>query len=577
MGIGKQRPKFLLSVGLVALIVAAPAGALAMNLGGFGGPRLGGHLNNSTMPIRSSVGSPVIRNVGVINKRGVINNGNVGVLATTVGGNPGRGNNPCGLSRGGATRCGPPNGNGGSGPGKVGNQGGDGPPSVNNGGGLPHRYPPPRWIPPVVIATPPVVTSPPVVVTPSPVVMSPVATGGGQSGNPQVTRRGGSGVPPANERRYVPDEVVVEFATTTSNQRQDALLRRMRMTRLQSVALQLEGTTLERWRITDGRSVQVAVRQLENSGVIAQPNYLFALQDAGAAPSEGDPAQYMLEKMHLPQAHELAKGRVLVAVIDSGVDITHPDLAGVIAGTFDALGTGLKAHTHGTAIAGAIAAHGRLMGAAPSAQILAVRAFSGGATDDGTTFAIMTGLNWAVTHGARIVNMSFAGPQDPGITRSLAAAHDRGVVLVAAAGNKGANSPPLYPAADPNVIAVTSTDTNDQLPAFANRGRSVTVAAPGVDLMLLAPNGTLQVSSGTSFSAAYVTGTAALMVERKPDLGPETLRQALTVTAHHLAPSPIDKESQAGAGLVDAYQAVLSLAPAPVDTAASAVSVSAPR
>ena len=572
MGIGKQRPKFLLSVGLVALIVAAPAGALAMNLGGFGGPRLGGHLNNSTMPIRSSVGSPVIRNVGVINKRGVINNGNVGVLATAVGGNPGRGSNPCGLSRGGATRCGPPNGNGGNGPGKVGNQGGDGPPSVvvNNGGDGPHRYPPPRWIPPVV-------TSPPVVVAPSPVVMSPVATGGGQSGNPQVTRRSGSGVPPANERRYVPDEVVVEFATTTSNQRQDGLLRRMRMTRLQSVALQLEGTTLERWRITDGRSVQVAVRQLENSGVIAQPNYLFALQDAGAAPSEGDPAQYMLEKMHLPQAHELAKGRVLVAVIDSGVDITHPDLAGVIAGTFDALGTGLKAHTHGTAIAGAIAAHGRLMGAAPAAQILAVRAFGGGAADEGTDVAIRSGLSWAVTHGARIVNMSFAGPQDPGLARIVATAHDRGVIMVAAAGNKGANSPPLYPAADPNVIAVTSTDTNDQVPAFANRGRHVAVAAPGVDLMLLAPNGTLQVSSGTSFSAAYVTGTAALMVERKPDLGPETLRQALTVTAHHLAPSPIDNESQAGAGLVDAYQAVLSLAPVPVDTAASAVSVSAPR
>jgi subtilisin family serine protease len=357
------------------------------------------------------------------------------------------------------------------------------------------------------------------------------------------------------------------------------LLRRFRMTRLQSVTFQLGGTTLERWRITDGRSVPTAVRQLETGGVIsAQPNYLFALQDGGAgAPSEGDPAQYILEKMHLPQAHGLAKGRVLVAVIDSGVDIAHPDLTGDIAGTFDALGTGLKAHTHGTAIAGAIAAHGRLMGAAPSAQILAVRAFSGGAADDGTTFAIMTGLNWAVTHGARIVNMSFAGPQDPGIARSIAAAHDRGVVLIAAAGNKGANSPPLYPAADPNVIAVTSTDTNDQVPAFANRGRYVTVAAPGVDLMLLAPNGTLQVSSGTSFSAAYVTGTAALMLERKPDLNPETLRQALTVTAHHLAGGPIDKENQAGAGLVDAYQAVLSLAPIALDAAASAVQVPAPQ
>jgi subtilisin family serine protease len=272
--------------------------------------------------------------------------------------------------------------------------------------------------------------------------------------------------------------------------------------------------------------------------------------------------------MHLPQAHELAKGnKVLVAVIDSGIDFSHPDLAGDIAGAFDALGTGLKAHAHGTAIAGAIAAHGRLMGAAPAAQILAVRAFSGDGADDGTTFAIMSGLSWAVSHGARVVNMSFAGPQDPGIARSLAAAHDKGVVLVAAAGNKGAKSPPLFPAADPNVIAVTATDASDQLPAFANRGRYVAVAAPGVDLMLLAPNGGLQFSSGTSFSAAYVTGTAALMLERRPDLVPDTLRQALTGTAHHLGSKGTDKavDDQSGAGLVDAYQAVLSLVPAPVD------------
>ena len=347
-------------------------------------------------------------------------------------------------------------------------------------------------------------------------------------GRGTVTRRSGSGVPPLNERRYVPDEVVVELATSTTNQQFDALARRQRLRRLQSVNFQLGGTTLVRWRITDRRSVPAVVRALETDATVlsAQPNYLFALQDGAAkpaAPGEGDPAQYILDKMHLPQAHELAKGtKVLVAVIDSGVDIKHPDLAGDIAGTFDAIGTGLKPHMHGTAIAGAIAAHGRLMGAAPAAQILAVRAFSGtGGPDDGNTFAIMTGLDWAVSHGARIINMSFAGPQDPGIARSLAAAHDKGVVLVAAAGNKGAKSHPLYPAADPNVIAVTSTDASDQLPAFANRGRYVAVAAPGVDLMLLAPNGTMQFSSGTSFSAAYVTGTAALMLERRPDLAPD--------------------------------------------------------
>ena len=420
--------------------------------------------------------------------------------------------------------------------------------------------------------------NPPVVMTqPSPTGIG--APPPGPAGT-QALRRGGSGVPAANERRYVPDEVVVELAASTSIAQTDALARRHRLTLLQSADFELGGTTLLRWRIADRRSVPVVVRALEADAAVlsAQPNYLFVLQDEAAlpaAPSEGDPAQYMLDKMHLPQAHELAQGRkVLVAMIDSGVDVTHPDLAGDIAGTFDALGTGYKAHAHGTAIAGAIAAHGRLMGAAPAAEILAVRAFSGtDGSGDGTTFAIMSGLSWAVSHGARIVNMSFAGPQDPGITRSLAAAHEKGVVLVAASGNKGAKSPPLYPAADPDVIAVTATDASDQVPAFANRGRYVAVAAPGVDLMLLAPSGSLQFSSGTSFSAAYVTGTAALLLERRPDLGPDALRQVLTGTAHHLGPKGNVADDQAGAGLVDAYQAVVSLAPAPTPAPTAAASV----
>jgi Subtilase family len=382
----------------------------------------------------------------------------------------------------------------------------------------------------------------------------------------QQAARSPSGVPPANERRYVPDEVVVEVATAMTSQQTGALAQRFRLVSLQSVDFQLSGTTLMRLRIADRRSVPVVVRALETdaSVLFAQPNYLFALQEDGApaaAPSKGDPGQYVLEKMHLPQAHELARGgKVLVAVIDSGIDVSHPDLAGDIADSFDAIGIGAPAHFHGTAIAGAIGAHGQLMGAAPAAQILAVRAFSGNAhAEEGTTFAIMRGLDWAVLHGARVLNMSFAGPQDPGIARGLVVAHDKGVVLVAAAGNKGANSPPLYPAADHNVIAVTSTNKNDQLPTFANRGPYVTVAAPGVDLMLLAPEGAQQRLSGTSFSAAYVTGTVALMLERTPKLTPDAVRQALMTSAHHLGPNVPD--AQTGAGLVDAYQALVTVTP----------------
>jgi subtilisin family serine protease len=385
------------------------------------------------------------------------------------------------------------------------------------------------------------------------------------SGTPQQATRNPSGVPPAGEQRYEPNEVVIEVASATTAQQIAALVQRFRLANLESYNFQLGGTTLVRLRIPDRRSVTTVVRALEtDAGVLfAQPNYLYVLVQekvASESSGDGDPAHYVPDKMRLKEAHQLARGnKVLVAMIDSGVDLAHPDLAGDIAGTFDAIGTGVQVHPHGTAIAGGIAAHGRLLGVAPAAQILAVRAFAGtGRAESGTTFAIMKGLDWAVLRDARVINMSFSGPQDPGVTRGVAAAHGKNVIMVAAAGNKGASSPPLFPAADRNVIAVTSTDSEDQLPSFANRGPHVAVAAPGVDLILLAPNGGVRKDSGTSFSAAYVTGTVALMLERKPTLTPDAARQALMKSARRLEPV----NDQSGGGLVDAYQAVLAVAPA---------------
>lgn len=384
------------------------------------------------------------------------------------------------------------------------------------------------------------------------------------SGAPQQATRNPSGIPPAGEQRYVPNEVVIEVANAMTTQQIGALTQRFRLTNLETIAFQLGNSTLVRLRIPDRRSVTTVVRALETDAnvLFAQPNYLFALiqeKKAAAAEVDSEAAKLIPEKMRFKEAHQLARGsKVLVAVIDSGIDLAHPDLAGDIAGTFDAIGTGVAVHVHGTAIAGGIAAHGKLLGAAPEAQILAVRAFAGtGRADNGTTFAIMKGLDWAVLRGARVVNMSFAGPQDPGITRGIAAAYGKNVIMVAAAGNKGASSPPLFPAADRNVIAVTSTDSEDQLPAFANRGPHVAVAAPGVDLILLAPNNSVQKNSGTSFSAAYVTGTVALMVERRPALTPDAARQALMKSARRLEPV----NDQSGGGLIDTYQALLAVAP----------------
>jgi subtilisin family serine protease len=250
---------------------------------------------------------------------------------------------------------------------------------------------------------------------------------------------------------------------------------------------------------------------------------------------------------------------VLVAVIDSEIDNKHPDLAGAIVDQFDAVGRADKPHSHGTGMTGAIAAHRRLMGSAPAAKILAVHAFSPDAAESpqATTQHILAGLEWAIKKGARVINMSFAGPYDPVLQVAMKNARDKGVVLIAAAGNAGPNSPPLYPAADPSVIAVTATDANDKLFAQANRGPQVALAAPGVDILEPAPNAGYQLTTGTSVAAAHVSGVAALLIERAPTIDVATVQEILTSSAQTLGPS--GRDDLFGWGLVDPTQALLEL------------------
>ena len=131
--------------------------------------------------------------------------------------------------------------------------------------------------------------------------------------------------------------------------------------------------------------------------------------------------------------------------------------------------------------------------------------------------------------------------------------------MVAAAGNAGPKSPPLYPAANANVIAVSATDAQDKLFAASNRGSYIALAAPGVDIFLPAPDEKYQMTSGTSFSAAYVSGLAALMLERNPALKPDEVRAILMKTARDLGPP--GRDDLFGAGEADAFAAVSAVSP----------------
>ena len=158
---------------------------------------------------------------------------------------------------------------------------------------------------------------------------------------------------------------------------------------------------------------------------------------------------------------------------------------------------------------------------------------------------------------ARIINLSLGGPNEKLLTRLLAEAADRGIAVVAAAGNDGQHGQPRFPAALPQVIAVTAVDANEQIYPEATQGDFIALAAPGVEIVSTSPGGKVMVSSGTSFATAFVTGTAALVLEQQPELAPSALRSLLESTATDLG-SP-GKDPQFGSGLLNACQAVAQL------------------
>jgi subtilisin family serine protease len=356
----------------------------------------------------------------------------------------------------------------------------------------------------------------------------------------------------------------------------------------------LAGGTVYHFRVAGGRPVGEVIRAMEAENLgVPSANYTFTLgneQPAKEEPAENEqPAaedpdlagrnekgaseQYVVNKLQLAEVHKVATGRgVLVAVVDSAIDVNHPDLAGAFVEQFDAVGRREKPHFHGTGMVGAIAAHHRLMGIAPEARILAIQAFSGTTrqSPEATTKQILAGLDWAVRKGARVINMSFAGPYDPMLALAMKNAHAKGVVLIAASGNLGPKSPPLYPAADPNVIAVTAVDESDRLFAQAVRGPHVAIAAPGVDVMVPAPDETYQLTTGTSVAAAHVSGVAALLIERHPNVDAATILEVLTSTAQKL--NPKGRDDQFGWGLIDPASALAELESRMTDNQVASVS-----
>ncbi|MEO1543245.1 MAG: S8 family serine peptidase [Pseudomonadota bacterium] len=393
------------------------------------------------------------------------------------------------------------------------------------------------------IAAPPPVIAP----TPAPPVAAVVD-------EPEVDRR--------------PDEIVVRIVQEPQFGNAAALARQYRLEQLNGSSNQLLGARIQRYRITDSRSVDdVLLEMIADSRVAAvQPNYLYRLRGEGkASSSDMIGMQYALDKLRLSDAHALATGvETKVAVIDSKIDGAHPELDGSIARTFNAIGEQVngkpidvdKADAHGTAIAGIIASRKQLKGVAPATRLLAANAFF---REDGkgpltTTFILLKALDWAHANEARIFNLSFAGPKDEAVAEVMDKIHESGGVLIAAAGNKGPEGPAAYPAAYRNVIAITASDSADKIYESANHGDYVAVAAPGVGILAPAPDGGYDYKTGTSFATAHVSGLVALMLEKDATVSTDKIRQALMQGAVDLGPT--GRDDTFGAGRVDAVRAI---------------------
>ncbi|MFE6491065.1 type VII secretion-associated serine protease mycosin [Streptomyces sp. NPDC057748] len=289
--------------------------------------------------------------------------------------------------------------------------------------------------------------------------------------------------------------------------------------------------------------------------------------------------QWGLQALHTDQAWRTTKGKgITVAVVDTGVDGNLPDLSGQVLPGKDMIGFGAGRGDrswarHGTAMAGIIAGHGHgtgrsdgVLGIAPEAKILPVRvileasdpARAKARKSRGT--ALADGIRWAADHGADVINLSLGDDSksahpDPGEDAAIQYALKKGAVVVASAGNGGEKGDHIsYPAAYPGVIAVAAVDRYGTHAAFSTRRWYATVSAPGVDIVVAAPDGQYYVEWGTSAASAFVSGAVALVRAAHPELTPAQIKKLLADTARSAPAS--GRDDARGHGIVDPAAAI---------------------
>lgn len=354
---------------------------------------------------------------------------------------------------------------------------------------------------------------------------------------------------PAPDPEPDADGVLVAFREQAPPQSRRAVLERLGLEPVGSPARFFARVRLSRQARGQGRRLAAAIAQLRRdpSVRVAEPDFriraavvpndpsypqLWGLNNTGQGADTAD------ADIDAPEAWEKTTGSasVIVAVLDTGVDHTHPDLAenilrdkqGRVVGADFVNGDANPQddNGHGTHVAGTIGAVGNnekaVVGVAWQVKIMPVKMLS--ASGSGSTAGAIAAIDWAVERGARIINASWGGGEySQLLSEAIGRARAAGVLFVAAAGNEGNNNDvlPTYPAGYnqvwDNVLSVGATRSDDGWAGFSNYGRAtVDLAAPGQEILSTYRGGGYRVESGTSMAAPHVTGAAALVLARFP-------------------------------------------------------------
>ena len=304
----------------------------------------------------------------------------------------------------------------------------------------------------------------------------------------------------------------------------------------------------------------------------------FAFDD-GLGSLQTTVEQPAADSLGLAVAHTVSTGAgVKVAVLDTGIDPSHPMIAGNIAASADFLnpanttatdlsdgvdndGNGAidEAYGHGTHVAGIV------MLTAPDAQLLVARVLD--ADGRGDVLAVAAGIRWALRNGARVINLSLGTLKgSDAIQDALEEAENANVTVVASAGNWGSDTPEEYPARSSHALAVAASDVTGRPASFTSFGGFVALAAPGIAVRSAYPGSAYRLWSGTSMSAPFVAGTAALLVSLHPGWGSEEVMQRLALTARPLRDLSVPQREKMGEGMLDTRAALLvdQVTPAPM-------------